>query len=159
MRKNYEPIICPVCGNFYFSDLQEGDAVEDLYCHRCGWKYDIKQAEKPTLKDGKNEKCVLELRKEYLEKLESNPDYDYLEVTYSATEHKCPICGKYTFEDTASFDICPYCGWEDDELMEKEPDKWAGSANDLCLNDYKKRYDELVARKPNYTYSKDKYLH
>ena len=31
------------------------------------------------------------------------------------TQHNCPICGKYSFVQDNSFDICKYCGWEDDD--------------------------------------------
>ena len=52
----------------------------------------------------------------------------------------CPICGKYQFED--SDDICPVCFWENDEVQYKETDFYGG-ANNLSLNDYKKRWNKL----------------
>ena len=30
---------------------------------------------------------------------------------------KCPVCGKYKFEEENDFDICPYCMWENDGLQ------------------------------------------
>ena len=53
----------------------------------------------------------------------------------------CPVCGKYTFEEYDSYDICPVCGWEDDPVQRREPD-FAGGANTLCLNDAIRKYNE-----------------
>lgn len=54
----------------------------------------------------------------------------------------CPICGKYTFYGKNNFDICKYCGWENDTAD--------GGANDLPLEEFKKRYERLIANNPKY---------
>ena len=28
---------------------------------------------------------------------------------------KCPVCGKYEFEERDDFDICDVCNWENDD--------------------------------------------
>lgn len=84
----------------------------------------------------------------YLEK--EDPEYEAKEDNYTVTTHMCPVCGKYEFENTDSYDICSYCGWEDDELMESEPDKWAGFTNPLCLNGYRKDYQQKTKDNPDY---------
>lgn len=156
-KSNYKPMLCPVCQDFYFSEWQEGDEYLEHYCHRCGWWYDSEQHENPNLTNGENVLSLNEYREMFQQKLEENPDYDYTDETYLPTPHICPVCGKYEFEDVSSFDICPYCGWEDDSLMEKESDSWAGCANDLCLNDFRKRYNDLIAKNPKYKYTKNHY--
>lgn len=47
---------------------------------------------------------------------------------------KCPVCGQHDFTEPGSFDICPICGWEDDELQ-NEDHNYAGGANDLSVNE------------------------
>lgn len=156
-----EAMDCPVCKKMKFEPLS-WDAIfcdvtpGDVHCVFCGWKYDIKQTESPNLKKQTNEMSLNEYRKWYDEKISVNPDYIFFEEEtdkYVPTPHMCPVCEKYEFKDESSYDICPYCGWEDDGLMEAEPDLWAGCANDLCLNDFRKRYDELVTKNPKYKYS------
>lgn len=56
-------------------------------------------------------------------------------------QHLCPVCGKTTFPERDSFNICPICGWEDDDLQLKRPEYWGG-ANDMSLNEYKKNWLE-----------------
>ena len=158
MSEYFEPMLCPVCEDFYFSNLQEGDVVDELYCYHCGWKYDLAQAKNHDLSNKKNEKSVKEYRKEYEKKIAENPNYDFSEENYVPAAHNCPVCDKYVFSDEGSFEICPFCGWQDDALMEDEPDEWAGNANDLCLTDYTARYKAYLSQKEDYKFSKDGYL-
>ncbi len=56
-------------------------------------------------------------------------------------KHKCPVCGQYEFSRKDSFEVCEICGWEDDSLQEDEPD-YAGGANRLSLNQFRKEWIE-----------------
>ena len=69
-------------------------------------------------------------------------------------KHKCPICGKTEFSSESSFEICDYCGWEDDGLQEYEPNYWGG-ANELSKEDYIKLYNETIKINSKYKWSKD----
>lgn len=172
-KENYTEMLCPVCKDFYFTTLED-DKMKNLgyfsqlvekysiktdipQCHRCGWKYDSEQHEDPELKHGENKLSLREYRNWYSEQLKKDPEFNYLESQYIPQPHICPICGKYEFDDINSHDICIFCGWEDDGLMESEPDLWAGCANDLCLNDFKKRYIELTTKNKKYKYTKNHY--
>lgn len=52
---------------------------------------------------------------------------------------KCPVCGKYEFEEFGSWDICPVCDWEDDPLQATEHN-YAGGANALSVNEARIEY-------------------
>lgn len=66
----------------------------------------------------------------------------------------CPVCGRFAFAQRASFVICPFCGWEDDPLQTEDPTLAVG-ANELCLNDYRARYETLLAVDPAYCWKTD----
>lgn len=61
----------------------------------------------------------------------------------------CPVCGKYTFECEGDYDICEYCGWENDTYTE------AGGANSISLSEYKKRYEIYLYLFDGYTWKKN----
>ena len=63
---------------------------------------------------------------------------------------KCPVCGKYEFEEYGSFDICPFCKWEDDNLQ-GDNHNYAGGANHLSVNEARIEYFLL-----NYPTTKEK---
>ena len=150
----YKPMLCPVCGDFYFSELQEGDDVRKLRCSRCGWRYDLVQTENPDKENGANELSLNAYKAQYARKLADNPQYDFAEEnTPAPTPHLCPVCGRHQFRDEWSFDICPFCGWEDDggEAIEEI------GANGVPFLEYKNRYQNFVKQNPKYKWKKDGY--
>lgn len=34
----------------------------------------------------------------------------------NSKKYKCPVCGIFTLDKGRMYDICPICGWEDDEI-------------------------------------------
>ena len=63
----------------------------------------------------------------------------------------CPVCGKFRFTEYCDFDICKYCGWENDDEYD------GGGANSLSLEEFKKRYQKYVELNPAYYWEKDGY--
>ena len=155
-----EPMDCPVCKKFRFSpltwdDIYCGIKPGDSNCMICGWHYDPSQHNDPDLKNGANPLSLNEYKNWYANKLKENPDYDYFEEmtdNHIPTPHKCPVCGKYEFPDDCFFDICPYCGWEDDGTDDDTPDI---GANDLRFSEYKARYDRYIQNNPHYRWDKN----
>ena len=67
----------------------------------------------------------------------------------------CPVCERHVFEWENDFDICPFCGWENDGVQGGDHDYWGG-ANDLTVNQSKlffslsqdiKKKDKLLSLK------------
>ena len=48
----------------------------------------------------------------------------------------CPVCNKYDFEEDNDFDICEFCGWENDGVQLDNPN-YCGGANPDSLNERK----------------------
>lgn len=152
MSKDYQPMMCPVCNDFYFSELQEGDEVEKLYCYHCGWRYSLKQVLNPELENDVNRLSLEKYKKWYESKMAANPLYDYFEENEPLpNQHKCPVCGRFNFKDTSSYDVCPYCGWEDDGTEDSN----IIGANGISFTDYRKQYERYVALHPDYKWEKD----
>lgn len=155
-----EPMECPICGKYKFEeltldDLYCGESPADVFCPDCGWHYDLAQTKNPDLKNGANTKSLNEYRIWYAETIKNNPNYSYFESRtdeYVPSPHICPVCGRYKFEDTCCFDICPWCGWEDDGT---ENDTDILGANDLRFSLYKKRYNDYIAKNPKYRWDKN----
>lgn len=55
----------------------------------------------------------------------------------------CKCCGCLTIE--YSFDICPICGWEQDDIQELDPEYKGGANGDLSLNEAKENYLQFGA--------------
>lgn len=65
--------------------------------------------------------------------------------------YPCPCCGFLTLSSDAheTFEICPVCNWEDDDVQFYNPDFWGG-ANDESLNEARKNYKKFGASSIRY---------
>jgi rubredoxin len=59
--------------------------------------------------------------------------------------YACPCCGFLTLEEEppGTFDICPVCNWEDDNVQFRYPT--AGGANRVSLVEAKRNFVEFGA--------------
>ena len=110
--KQIKPMLCPVCGKFYFSKLSDTD-IEQLgmtpnttQCTRCGWYYDLEQLKDPDLENQSNKMSLNQYKNWYQAKISQDKKWQYyLDFIGKQEPHKCPVCG-----------------WEDTGF-EKEPDE------------------------------------
>lgn len=64
----------------------------------------------------------------------------------------CPCCGFLTLAQRppGTFDICPVCFWEDDQIQFRDPD-YRGGANTVSLTEARVNFRTLGASDPNFT--------
>ncbi len=160
--KVFKPMLCPVCGEFYFSkplkDYLDTEIFEyfngEVKCQHCGWIYEYEQINKPDTYIGYNKKTLNEYISWYEDKIEENPDFDYAnENMPKPIPYICPICGKHEFKNHGFCEICPSCGWEDDKYQEENPNDLRGN-NCMSLNEYKKQYNNKIKDNSNYFWKK-----
>lgn len=61
-------------------------------------------------------------------------------------KYKCVCCGYRTLssEPPGTFEICPVCYWEDDNVQFDDPD-YEGGANSISLNKARENYKRIGA--------------
>lgn len=75
-KKNFKAMLCPVCGEMYFSQPDKDDYEYELnqylngevQCSHCGWIYELRQLDEPDTYTGFNDKTLNEYKKWYEEK-------------------------------------------------------------------------------------------
>ncbi len=62
--------------------------------------------------------------------------------------YPCPCCGYLTFDEKpcGTFEICPVCYWEDDNVQKDDP-SYSGGANGISLNEAKESFAKYGAIK------------
>ncbi|WP_082720328.1 CPCC family cysteine-rich protein [Burkholderia sp. MSMB1835] len=76
-----------------------------------------------------------------------------------ASRYACPCCGYLTYlsPPSGTFEICPVCMWEDDNVQLDDPD-YSGGANVVSLNQARQNFNlygasearfEKSVRRPN----------
>jgi len=66
-------------------------------------------------------------------------------------KYKCICCGYYTLEEepNGSFEICPVCFWEDDNVQNKN-ESYEGGANRISLKEARENFRKFGASAKKY---------
>lgn len=65
-------------------------------------------------------------------------------------KYTCPVCGFLVFnQPPGSFEICPICGWEDDNIQLRFPDL-GGGANKASLVEAQQNYKNIGMAETRY---------
>ena len=56
--------------------------------------------------------------------------------------YKCPVCGRFEFEEPGDFEFCDSCGWQNDGVQAEFPDMTG--ANNVTLNEAKNIFSEWL---------------
>jgi len=61
-------------------------------------------------------------------------------------KYLCPCCNMRTLDEEppGTYEICPVCGWEDDEVQFNNPN-YSGGANEVSLVEAKKNFQTIGA--------------
>lgn len=51
----------------------------------------------------------------------------------------CPCCGNKSFSEVNAYEICDFCGWEDDPIQRSDPE-FEGGANIQSLSQARERW-------------------
>lgn len=82
--KQIKPMLCPVCGEFYFTKLDDVDREQlgltpnTTQCTRCGWFYDLEQVADPNLGNQANEMSLNQYKAWYKGKIKGNPKCGFI---------------------------------------------------------------------------------
>lgn len=65
----------------------------------------------------------------------------------TSTKFACPCCRYLTLEEEppGTFDICPVCGWEDDDVQFRDAD-FEGGANVMSLTQARENFRSFGAK-------------
>lgn len=69
----------------------------------------------------------------------------------TAKKYACPCCGYFTLSEQppGTFEICPVCYWEDDNVQYDDPN-YSGGANKVSLSKARENFSNLGAISQEY---------
>lgn len=58
----------------------------------------------------------------------------------------CPVCGEKALQHTGGFEICPFCGWEDDGTVGEDEVSVFGANGEYSIRQYREEYKKQLFR-------------
>ena len=68
-------------------------------------------------------------------------------------KHLCPVCGRTVFREYDSYEICSFCGWEDNAFQEEHP--YTGGGPNASLHSCRRNYRQKITADPAYTWARE----